>query len=128
MCCHRTRTLTGLVTVALLLAAALCFAGSGAALASGTNGYTYVWQNPVGYSEQLFSTSALSNNAVWSVGAYGCIEYWNGTTVTKQASGTTNHLYGVSAYDTTHVWAVGEAQTILFYNGTSWASQATPSR
>jgi YVTN family beta-propeller protein len=110
------------VLALLILALSL---GSGGALAAGPTGYTWVWQNPVGTGELLFSTSAASATAVWSVGAYGAILYWNGTTLTKQASGTTNNLYSVYAQDATHVWAVGEKGTILFYNGTTWAPQGT---
>ncbi len=119
---HTHRAVIAGVLALLILA---LFSGSGATLAAGPNGYTYVWQNPVGTGELLYSTSAASATAVWSVGAYGAILYWNGTTLTKQASGTTNNLYSVYAQDATHVWAVGEKGTILFYNGTTWAPQGT---
>jgi len=115
------------ITAVLALLIFALISGFGAALASGSGGYTWVTQNPVGTGgETIYATSALSATAVWSVGAYGTILYWNGTTLAKQASGTTNNLYGVYAQNATHVWAVGEKGTILFSNnGTTWAPQGT---
>ena len=57
------------------------------------------------------------------MGAGGTILFYDGTSWTAQASGTTGFLFGVSALDESHVWAVGAGGTILFYDGTSWTAQ-----
>jgi len=95
--------------------------------ASSGGSYTWVWQNPLPLGHVMYSTSSIPTaNRVWSVGEYGVILYWNGSTLTEQSSGTTNNLYGVCALDASHVWAVGEAGTILFYDGVSWTAQTSP--
>ena len=115
------------VLITLFIAVSLSYALGIGAYAADAGGYTWVFQNPLPTGQQLYSTAAGADaNHDWSVGEYGAITYWNGTTLTEQASGTTNNLYDVDARDTTHVWAVGEAATILFYNGTSWAKQTAP--
>jgi len=114
------------VLTTLFIAASLPYALGIGAYAAGADGYTWVFQNPLPIGHAWYSTSTAATNRVWSVGEYGAITYWNGTTLAEQASGTTNNLYDVDARDTTHVWAVGEAATILFYNGTSWARQTAP--
>jgi YVTN family beta-propeller protein len=118
-------------TRSAVIAAALAFlifallSGFGATLAAGPAGYTWVGQNPLGTGAQLYATSAASATAAWSVGEYGTILYWNGTTLIKQVSNTTNNLYGVFARSTTRVWAVGEKGTILYTSngGTTWTKQ-----
>jgi YVTN family beta-propeller protein len=116
---------SAVIAAALALLIVALLSGFGATLAAGPAGYTWVGQNPLGTGQRLYATSALSATAVWSVGEYGTILYWNGTTLTKQNSGTTNNLYGVYARSAGRVWAVGEKGTILFYNGTAWAPQGT---
>jgi YVTN family beta-propeller protein len=95
------------------------------AQAASGDGYTWVGQNPLGTSQQLYATSVFSATAAWSVGEYGTILYWNGTTLAKQNSTTTNNLYGVYARSATRMWAVGENGTILYSSnsGTTWVRQ-----
>ena len=101
------------MVAAVLLTSAVCFASSG----------TWVYQNPLPRGQSPAGVSAVDSTHVWQVGANGYIAFYNGTTLTRQASGTSYNLYAVYALDSTHVWAAGEAGTILFYNGTSWAQQ-----
>ena len=104
----------------MLLAPTVCLAGAG-----GT--YTWITQNPLPEGQGPFSVSAADSTHVWAVGAVGGILFYNGTTITRQASDPpcTYNLNGVHAVDSTHVWAVGDQGTILFYNGDSWAPQGT---
>jgi photosystem II stability/assembly factor-like uncharacterized protein len=82
-----------------------------------------VQQQPEG-GDELWGVSALDESHVWTVGHGGTILFYDGTSWTAQASGTTDFLRGVSALDESHVWTVGDGGTILFYDGTSWSPQA----
>jgi hypothetical protein len=83
-----------------------------------------VQRQPEG-GDDLRAVSALDETHVWSVGHGGTILFYDGTSWSPQASGTTDTLWGVSALDESHVWAVGSGGTILFYDGTSWSPQAS---
>ena len=72
-----------------------------------------VQRQPEG-GDDLRGVSALDESHVWSVGHGGTILFYDGTSWTAQASGTTDTLYGVSALDESHVWAVGTGGIILF--------------
>lgn len=126
MRCRARRCLV--YSVALLMLAVFSLVLPFGASAAGPDGWTWVYQNPLPSGHQLNATSAGSATAVWSVGDYGTILFWNGTTLTEQASNTTNNLYGVSALDANNVWAVGEAGTILTTTngGTTW-TRVSPS-
>ena len=72
-----------------------------------------VQRQPEG-GDDLWGVSVLAESHVWSVGHGGTILFYDGTSWSPQASGTTDTLYGVSALDATHVWAVGHGEIILF--------------
>jgi hypothetical protein len=80
------------------------------------------WQLQLATDKRLWGVDALDASHVWAVGAGGTIRFYNGSSWTSQASGTTEHLFDVSAADATHVWAVGDNGIVLFYNGSSWST------
>lgn len=68
-----------------------------------------------------FGVSALSSEAAWLVGDAGTIAFWNGTSFTFQASGTTQTLNAVKAKAADDVYAVGNNGTVLHYDGVAWS-------
>ena len=87
-----------------------------------------MFQNPLPGGRLLNATSAGSDKAVWAVGDYGTIMFWNGSALTQQRSNTTSNLYDVEALDANNAWAVGEAGTILrTTNGGATWSRVAPS-
>lgn len=111
--------------MALALVAAMV-AGPSAFATSSSGGYTWVQQSPLPGSNTLYATAAVTATASWSVGAYGCVMYYNGTELAGKTSNTTNDLYAVDAVSVSDVYAVGQNKTIIHYNGTSWSVQPAP--
>ncbi len=72
-----------------------------------------VQRQPEG-GDDLPGVSALDESHVWAVGHGGTILFYDGSSWSPQASGTTDNLWGVSAVDESHVWAVGHGEIILF--------------
>lgn len=73
----------------------------------------------------LHAVYALGTKHVWAVGTGGTILYFDGSSWTRQESGTRVELDSVSAVNHSQVWAagiddVGRNSALLFYNGTSW--------
>lgn len=63
---------------------------------------------------------AFDSTHIWAVKDAGIIYFSaDGTTWTKQTSGTSKNLYGVWGYNATHVYAVGDNGVILGFSG-SW--------
>ncbi len=80
------------------------------------DGGVFTWNvqhQPEG-GDDLRGVSAVDETHVWAVGAGGTILFYDGTSWTAQASGTTDDLWGVSALDESHVWTVGHGEIILF--------------
>lgn len=96
--------------------------GMGFAVTGGGGGGGGAWETQLSGVPTLFGVDALDASHVWAVGAGGTIRFYNGSSWTSQASGTTEHLFDVSAADATHVWAVGDNGIVLFYNGSSWST------
>lgn len=125
----RRKVGVAVIGTAVLLALAICAVvlPTGAA-AAGAGGWTWVFQNPIPLGRQMNATAAGTSTAVWSVGDYGTILFWNGSALTAQRSNTTNDLYGVAAVDASNAWAVGEAGTILrTTNGGATWTRVNPS-
>jgi len=125
----KSRLLITLISAVLILGGQSILGSSAFATSSG-GGYTWVQQSPFpGRDDVISSTSAISATNVWSVGGQGSAFLWDGTSLSKQWTGTTNNLYGVSALAegaASRVWAVGQGAVIRYYNGASWVGQASP--
>lgn len=74
----------------------------------------------------LSSVFALDASHVWAVGDGGTVIFFDGSSWSKQESGTSFGLNSVTAADPEHVWAVGESGKIVFFNGTGWSLQDSP--
>src|SRR5659263_632286 len=92
----KSRLLITLISAVLILGGQSMLGSSASATGSG-GGYTWVQQSPYPGGDVISSTSAISSTSVWSVAGQGSAFYWNGTSLSKQWTGTTNDLYGVSA-------------------------------
>ncbi len=68
----------------------------------------------------LNAVSGVSDTAVWVVGDQGSIQYWNGTQLVSENSGTKVTLRGVWAVDMNTVYAVGDGGTILSRQAGVW--------
>jgi len=76
--------------------------------------FTWNVQHQPEGGDDLLGAAALDESHVWAVGVGGTILFYDGTSWTAQASGTTDTLRGVSALDESHVWAAGHGEIILF--------------
>ena len=122
-------TMRKFLAVAVALAVVLIWVPAATAAEPGEPGYTWVWQNPLPKSHYAYAISAAGTGAVWSVGEYGCIFFFNGSVLSEQRSNTTANLYGVDAINSSNVWAVGEGGTILrtTNGGGTWVRETPPS-
>jgi hypothetical protein len=82
-----------------------------------------VWTNISG--KKLNGVLALAANDVWVVGAGGTILHYNGSSWTRQVSGTSYDLYGIDALSASSIWVVGDHGTILHYDGSNWSPQSS---
>ncbi|MBU1671143.1 MAG: IPT/TIG domain-containing protein [Actinobacteria bacterium] len=87
--------------------------------------YTWVQQNPIPGRTDVYGIDSVDATHTWAVGPGGTVFFYDGTTLTRQSSGTTYDLCDVAALDASHVWAVGEAGTIVFFNGLTWTQQVS---
>jgi hypothetical protein len=76
------------------------------------------------YINKIFGTSS---NSLFIVGTGGNIVYYNGSTWTKMASGTTVDLQDIYGIDANHIWATGTNTSdghcvVLQYDGTNWTT------
>jgi hypothetical protein len=85
--------------------------------------HTWHWQNPLPHGNTNWGVWAADANNVWTVGDFGNIVKWNGSSWQFQPSGTTEWLYDVWGLDVNNVWAVGSGGTIIKWNGSSWQTQ-----
>ncbi len=72
-----------------------------------------------GHEYAFYGVWGRSPSEVWIVGEAGVIWYWNGSTLSKQLSGTGNILRAVWG-DASTTWAVGDGGTIIRNDGTGW--------
>jgi len=114
------------IFVALLLVSSFLLSINAYAVDPVSGGYTWVSQNPLPASKVLISIDFVAAADAWTVGEYGTVMRWNGTTLTSYPSGTTNTLRGVASLTTTNAYAVGDNRTILHWNGTAWSSEVAP--
>ena len=70
-------------------------------------------------------TTAANNS--WTVGEFGFIYRWNGTTWTRQSTPTTRTIVSVWGANASDAFAGGDGGIMLRWNGTVWTSMSFPS-
>jgi len=88
------------------------------------NGESVNWTSPTDY--YLSPVFMVSSDDGWTVGDWGMIIHWNGTSWSSVTSPTSRVLYSVSMVDANDGWAVGAGGTIIRWNGTSWSNWTNP--
>lgn len=81
----------------------------------------WIVEHPLSGRTALRGVWGLDSNVYWAVGDLGTVFSWNGSSWSRQASGTTRNLQGVWASGATDAWAVGEAGTVVRWNGSGWS-------
>ena len=83
------------------------------------------WQNPLPQGNNLRDVWANSSSDVFTVGDFGTIVHFDGTSWSTMPSGTTNTLNSIWGSSGSDVYAVGANGTIVHYDGTSWSPMAS---
>jgi hypothetical protein len=75
-----------------------------------------------GHQLPYADVDGVSSSAVWVVGAGGRIYRWDGSTWSRETSGTNELLTAVWARTATDVWAVGANTVVRNFTGASWTN------